>query len=266
MTYDVKSDFKTDVSPSTWLIPYSNNSIKHILKMAIFYHVIGLLMYFVVWGALILNDPSHEIPFFPLTLIDVTTAGPVEESLLFGIPYYLTGNQHVMLGTAILWALFHVGGLDENLNFSEEWLAWETFAFVIPTMFFSYRAWFSGKGWLSIVVHSVWNAGVFGVDCISGEGSCAVYDSSFEGKIISIVFILGSAILLGITFWAYRRRERKNEKSNISKVQSSARKLFDDTLEKIKDEKRCTSCNRLLSEFDKKELCYFCENQDKSST
>jgi len=62
MTYDVKSDFKTDVSPSTWLKPYSNNSIKHILKMAIFYHVIGLLMYFVVWGALILNVPSQ--PFF----------------------------------------------------------------------------------------------------------------------------------------------------------------------------------------------------------
>ncbi len=265
MSIDVKSDFQIDVSPSTWLKPYSNNSIKHILKMAIFYHVIGLLIAFVVWGAVILNDPSHEIPFYPLTLIDVTTAGPIEESLLFGLPYFLTGNQYVMLGTAILWTLFHVGGLDEDGNFSEEWLTWENFAFVIPTMFFSYRTWFSGKGWLSIVVHSVWNVGAFGVDCVSGEGDCIIYESDVEGNIISVVLILVSAILIGITFWAYRRRERKNEKSNISKVQSSARKLFDETQEKIKDEKRCTICNRLLSEFDKKELCHSCENEEKTS-
>jgi len=265
MSIDVKSDFQIDVSPSTWLKPYSNNSIKHILKMAIFYHVIGLLIAFVVWGAVILNDPSHEIPFYPLTLIDVTTAGPIEESLLFGLPYFLTGNQYVMLGTAILWTLFHVGGLDEDGNFSEEWLTWENFAFVIPTMFFSYRTWLSGKGWLSIVIHSVWNVGAFGVDCVSGEGDCIIYESDVEGNIISVVLILVSAILIGITFWAYRRRERKNEKSNISKVQSSARKLFDETQEKIKDEKRCTICNRLLSEFDKKELCHSCENEEKTS-
>jgi len=70
MTYDVKSDFQIDVSPLTWLKPYSNNSIKHILKMAVFYHLVALFLMFLVTSTFFAYDPSHEIPFYPLTLID----------------------------------------------------------------------------------------------------------------------------------------------------------------------------------------------------
>ncbi len=207
--YDTKSDFQIDVSPSTWLKPFSNNSIKHILKMAVFYHVFALLFMYFVMTSFFVSDTSHEIPFYPVTLVDLVTAGPLEESLFFGIPYYVTGNQYVMLGTGIFWTLTHLGGFDEDLNFSEELITWESSAFVIPTLFFSYRTWLSGKGWLSILLHSVWNAGIFGFDCVSGYGDCTIYDSSLEGKIYTSALILGSAILLGITYWSYLRRKNK---------------------------------------------------------
>jgi len=263
MSFDAKSDFQIDVYPSTWLKPYSNNSIKHILKMAVFYHLMALFLMFLVTSTFFVYDPSHEIPFYPLTLIDLTTAGPIEESLLFGLPYYLTGNQYVMLGTAVFWALSHIGGFDEDGNFSQDWLTWENLAFVIPTMFFSYRTWLSGKGWLSIILHSVWNAAAFGIDCVSGFGDCIIYESGFEGIAYSIILLLGSTILLGLTYWAFRRRVHKNEKSAISEVQSRGRKLFDEKPEEPSDnQKRCTNCNRLLSKYDKKELCHSCEKEE----
>jgi cbb3-type cytochrome oxidase subunit 3 len=263
MTFDAKSDFQIDVSPSTWLKPYRNNSIKHVLKMAVFYHLLALFLMFLVTSTFFAYDPSHEIPLYPLTLIDLTTAGPLEESVFFGLPYFLTGNQYVMLGTGIVWALGHIGGFDEDGHFSEEWLTWENLTFVIPTMFFSYRAWLSGKGWLSIVLHSIWNAGMFGIDCVSGFGECAIYESGFEGMVYSIALLLGSTILLGLTYWAYVKRKQKNYKSNISKLQSSARKLLDEKqTETSETEKRCTNCNRLLSQETVKDVCRSCENDE----
>ena len=265
MAYDAKSDIQIDVSPLTWLKPYSNNSIKHILEMAVFYHLLALLLMFLVTSTFFAYDPGNEIPFFPLTLIDLTTAGPLEESIFFGLPYFLSGNQYVMLTTGIVWTLSHIGGFDEEGNYSEEWLAWENLTFVIPTMFFSYRAWLSGKGWLSIVLHSVWNAGMFGIDCVSGFGDCMIYETGLEGMVDSIALILGSVILLGLTYWAYVRRKNKDYKSNIYKLQSQGRTLFDKTQEEISDsEKRCINCNRLLSESTVKDVCRSCENDELS--
>jgi len=140
MAFDAKSDFQIDVSPGTWLKPFANNSIKHVLKMAAFYHLLALLLMFLVTSTFFIYDPGHEIPFLPLTLIDLTTAGPLEETVFFGLPYFLSGNQYVMLVTGVIWVLSHIGGFDEDGNYSEEWLAWENLTFVIPTMFFSYRA------------------------------------------------------------------------------------------------------------------------------
>ncbi len=139
---------------------------------------------------------------------------------------------------------------------------WDNFAFVILSLFFSYRAWITGFGWLSILLHSAWNGMVFGFQC-GFENSCEVTGDTTVEVIISYSMIVLSIILLLITYWAYRRRKRKDEKSEISKIQSHARKLFDETQEKISDgEKRCINCNRLLSESSKKETCYSCESQE----
>jgi len=182
--------------------------------MAVFYHAIALMFMYLVMTTFFVYDPSHEMPFYPLTLVDLVSAGPIEETLLFGIPYYVTGNQYVMLGTGIFWTLTHLGGFDEDLNFSEELITWESFAFIIPTLFFSYRTWLSGKGWLSILIHSVWNAGVFGLDCVEGYGDCTIYDSSSGGLEYSWILIIGSVILVGITYWLYTRRKNKIAKQS----------------------------------------------------
>ena len=121
MTFDAKSNFQIDVSPSTWLKPYSNNSIKHILKMAVFYHILGIMFASFIAGTFFVIDPDYEPPYIPLFLVDLITAGPIEESLFFGLPFYLSGNQYVMLGTGIVWALGHIGGIDENLEFSVDY-------------------------------------------------------------------------------------------------------------------------------------------------
>ena len=265
MAFDVKSDFQTDVSPSTWLKPYSNNSIKHVLKMAIFYHILGIMFASLIAGTFFVVDPDYEPPYTPLYLVDLITAGPIEESIFFGLPFYITGNQYVMLGAGIVWSLGHIGGLDENLEFSPDYFTWDNFAFVILSLFFSYRTWITGFGWLSILLHSAWNGMVFGFQC-GFENSCSVTGDTTVEVVISNSMIVLSIILLLITYWAYRRRKQKNYKSNISKLQSSARKLFDETQEKISEgEKRCANCNRLLSEYYEKKLCYSCGSQEKTS-
>ena len=264
MSFDAKSDFQKDVSLSTWLKPYSNSSIKHILKMAVFYHILGIMFASLVAGTFFVIDPDYEPPYTPLFLVDLISAGPIEESLFFGLPFYITGNQYVMLGTGVVWALGHIGGIDENLEFSPDYFTWDNFAFVILSLFFSYRAWISGFGWLSILLHSVWNGMVFGFQC-GFENSCSIMGETVEEMVVSVITIVLSIILLLFTYWAYRRRERKNRKSAISEVQSRARKLFDEQQEEPSDdEKRCTNCNRLLSKYDKKELCHSCEKEELS--
>jgi len=213
-----ESNFRHDVGLSTWLKPYRNNSLGHVLKMAVFYHVLGLMVSSLIFGALYVYDPDYEIPLFPITLVDLILAGPMEETIHFGLPYYITGNQYVMLATGIIWALIHLPVFDETSE-DFELIDWDyaLFSNAVVTLFFSYRAWLSGKGWLSILIHSAWNGGLFGVDCMFDQAfGCSVFGETPEDIEYSIGSIIFSVILLGLTYWAYRWRRNREGQKKIS--------------------------------------------------
>ena len=65
--------------------------------MILFYHLIGFAI--MIIGSVIVDLVVNQYtePTIPLSVISVISAGPFEETLFFGIPFYLTGNNIVAL-------------------------------------------------------------------------------------------------------------------------------------------------------------------------
>ena len=101
-------DIKTDVNPKSWFSRYRRTSIGYLIKMLLFYHGIGLLL--MLAGTSIVKEviSNYEEPSLTRDLSLVLSAGPVEETLFFGIPYYAFGNHYVVLGGGIVWAMLHI--------------------------------------------------------------------------------------------------------------------------------------------------------------
>ena len=170
--------------------------------MLLFYHGIGVLIMFI--GTFIIENvvPEYEEPSIPLSIISVVSAGPIEEILFFGIPFYVLGNHLVVLATGLVWVMLHI--LNTNtLEISS--LAYLNWLFVIPSLFFSLRTWISGKGWFAIVTHSAWNAIFFTLGCLAGEISC-VLDLDGDDVAASINSLVISAILIGFIYILYKRK------------------------------------------------------------
>ena len=126
--------------------------------MGLFYHGLSLvLMYF---GSFLATSTisGYEIPQFPVSISLALSAGLLEESVFFGIPYYFSGNPYVLLGFGIIWSIAHLFG---SGVFSVDALAYGGFLLTIPHIFFSIRTWISKKGWFAILFHSIWNLSFF---------------------------------------------------------------------------------------------------------
>ena len=61
--------------------------------MFLFYHGIGIISSLI--GTLIIDNSmvGYEEPNLPLFMFPVILAGPIEESIFFGIPFYVFGNN-----------------------------------------------------------------------------------------------------------------------------------------------------------------------------
>jgi hypothetical protein len=197
------ADEKADFNPRSWLSKYRRNSIGYITKMLLFYHGIGILLLLVGSYTIEQIIPNYKEPAIPRSLTGVLTAGPIEETIFFGIPFYWIGSTYFVLATGALWAASHLlNGGSLGLNS----LAFGNLLFVIPSLFFSLRTWASGKGWFSIIVHSGWNAIFFGAGCATRDFTCTISDNNTGSAIISI--LLSAGLLVG-TYFLYRRKENK---------------------------------------------------------
>jgi len=205
------SDEKIDMHPKSWLSEYRNLSYWYLLKMGLFYSGLGLVIGFSVVGIeYFIFD--YEEPIIPISFIQIIMAGPIEETLFFGIPFSVTGNPYVVLGTGALWASIHI--FNAQLV-EEESFSYSTVGFALPHIFFSLRAWKSGKGWFTILFHSGWNAIIFGIAVAIGEFPLMITDESIPE--IDIGVIIFSAILLGITYPLYRWRLKRESKKKLEK-------------------------------------------------
>jgi CAAX prenyl protease-like protein len=197
------ADEKADMHPKAWLSRYRRSSIGYLTKMLLFYHGLGLGL--LLLGSVMIDQvlPEHEEPRIPRSLSGVLAAGPLEETVFFGIPFYVFGNAYSVLVTGALWVGIHLlntGTLSVNS------LAYGNLLFVLPSLFFSLRTWISGKGWFSIVTHSAWNGIFFTAGCSADELMCTAVDSDMAINAITIGL---SAGLIAGTYVLYKRKESK---------------------------------------------------------
>ena len=189
-----------DINPKTWLRPFQRNSTPYLLKMAFFYHGLSLILMYA--GSFLATNiiSDYEIPQFPVSVSLALSSGLLEEAVFFGIPYYLTGNTFVLLGSGIVWSAFH---LFSSGVFSIETLAYGGFLLTIPHIFFSIRTWVSQKGWFAVLFHSSWNFVFLMIYCAAGLRQC--------NMITDITDILNVAIAASvgiILYLAYQNKKR----------------------------------------------------------
>lgn len=196
------ADEKADFHPRSWLSNYRRSSIGYLTKMLLFYHGIGIGL--LLTGSTIIQQamPDYEEPSLPHSLVGVLSAGPLEESLFFGIPFYASGNAYLVLATGIIWAATHLFNTD---TFEINTLAFGNLLFVGPSLFFSLRTWVTGKGWFAVVTHSAWNGFFFAAGCASSEFACTALGDA--GAIFTSVAF--SALLVIVTYALYKRRGNK---------------------------------------------------------
>jgi hypothetical protein len=197
------SDEISDFHPKSWVLKYRRNSLGYLTKMLLFYHGLGVAL---LLGGSALVDvviPDHEEPSVPRSLIPVLAAGPIEETIFFGIPFYIFGNAYSVLVTGAVWAAIH---LLNTPTFELSSLSFGNLFFVIPSLFFSLRTWASGKGWFAVLTHSAWNGIFFGAGCASGEFACTGIGPDMEE---TLFYLLLSAGLIVATYVLYRKRESR---------------------------------------------------------
>lgn len=204
------ADEIADLHPRSWLSGFRRNSVGYLAKMLFFYHGIGIGLLLVGMVILQLIVPGYEEPSIPRSLIGVLAAGPIEETIFFGIPFYVFGSPHALIVTGSVWAFLHIFNT-QNTEFAQ--LAFGNWLFVIPSLFFSLRTWASDKGWFAVATHSAWNGVFFGVGCAAGDIRCIVLEE--EDALYNAGYVALSAALLGGTYVLYRWRNRKRKRFNI---------------------------------------------------
>jgi hypothetical protein len=171
--------------------------------MLVFYHGLGVLLMFSGMSLTQQLISNYRAPSIALSIISVLSAGPIEETVFFGIPFYLFGSHYVPLAGGVIWVALHA--LNTNtINLNN--LAYANWFFVVPSLFFSLRTWVSGKGWFAIITHSIWNAVFFLLGCSYGEASCVKY-SIKESFTMSMSSVLLSGGLVALTYFLYRLKD-----------------------------------------------------------
>ncbi|WP_337862282.1 CPBP family intramembrane glutamic endopeptidase [Nitrososphaera sp.] len=199
------ADELADLHPRTWLTRFRKNSVGYLAKMLFFYHGIGLLLLLAGTAVIEYLIPGYEEPSLPRSLIGVLAAGPIEETIFFGIPFYLLGSSHAVIVTGALWAILHIFNTP-SVELAQ--LAFGNWLFVVPSLFFALRTWASGKGWFAVATHSAWNGIFFGAGCAAGEIQCSILekDMLFNAGMAAL-----SAALVAGTYVLYRWRKKKEE-------------------------------------------------------
>lgn len=190
-----------DINPKSWLKPFQKNSVLYLLKMGLFYHGLGLVLMYLGSKLVTSVIPDYEIPQLPVSVSLAVSAGVLEESVFFGIPYYFSGNPLVLLGTGMVWSAAH---LFNSGVLSIEALAYGGFLFSIPHLFFSIRTWISKKGWFAIFFHSGWNFGILSMYCIIGIRQCSAINDTFD--ILNLIMAASAGL---IVYLAYKNQKKQ---------------------------------------------------------
>ena len=197
-----KNSYIFDINPKNWLKPFQNTSVWYVLKMGLFYHFLGLILMYLGSNLATVVISDYSTPQIPVSVLLAISAGFFEEAVFFGIPFYLSGNPLIMLGSGIIWSAAH---LFNTGVVSIETLAYGGFLFSVPHIFFSLRTWSSGKGWFAIVFHSGWNFVFLMMYCGMGLRECSIIN---EG-IFDVVNIIMAITTVFMVYLAYLKQVKK---------------------------------------------------------
>jgi len=193
-----------DINPKTWLNPFQKIGVFYLLKMGLFYLLLGLIL---MYGGSFLATtiiPGYEIPQIPVSISLALSAGLLEEAVFFGIPYYMSGRRKVLLGFGVIWSLAH---LFNSGVYSLNALAYGGFLFSIPHIFFSIRTWSSKKGWFAIIFHSIWNLIILLSFCGMGLRQCVISNGTYD--VLNVIMSV-SAIMIVYLAYQSTKKEIKN--------------------------------------------------------
>ncbi|HYL65729.1 MAG TPA: hypothetical protein VEU72_01095 [Nitrosopumilaceae archaeon] len=216
----VDSDFIADMHPKSWLSQYRQKSVFYLTKMAMFYSLLGVGLYFIGLTMATLLIPGYQEPVTKFSLFDAIVGGPAEEPLFFGIPFYAIGNQFVVLGTGAVFVLYELVNSSQTV-FTFQNLKYGNSLFDISILFFSLRTWKSGKGWFAVVFLSCNFIVEFFIRYAIGQLPLSFFGDS-QSFILTIVndvtYLIGVGILLVITFLLYRYRSKKESASKMQSI------------------------------------------------
>jgi hypothetical protein len=189
-----------DINPKNWLKKFQKTNILYLIRIGLFYHALGLgLMYLgSYFASSVISD--YQIPQIPVSVSLALSSGILEESVFFGIPFYMTNSLFVLIGSGVVWSLAHLFNTEV---ISMQTLSYGGFLFSIPHVFFSLRTWLSGKGWFAILFHSSWNFIVLLSFCSFGLRQCSVIDSVFD--FINVIMAISTVSILYLVYKSKRK-------------------------------------------------------------
>lgn len=169
--------------------------------MGLFYHGLGLILMYLGSTLATNTITNYQSPQFPVSVSLAISSGLLEESVFFGIPFYMTGNTLVLLSTGIVWSVAHLFNAGV---FSTETLAYGGFLLSIPHIFFSIRTWISKKGWFAIIFHSGWNFSFLIFYCMLGMRECSILNDLYD--FLNLVMAASAGI---IVYLAYKNKQKQ---------------------------------------------------------
>lgn len=189
-----------DINPKNWLRPFQKNTVPYLLKMGLFYHGLGLILMYAgsYFATIIISD--YTIPQIPVSVSLALSSGILEESVFFGIPFYLSGHPMVLLGSGIVWSVAHLF----NAGMSMDNLAYGIFLLTIPNIFFSIRVWSSKKGWFAITFHSIWNFTILISYCTMGLRQCSVINDTYD--VLNGIMAVSAIIIVYIAYQSTKKK------------------------------------------------------------
>jgi hypothetical protein len=190
-----------DINPKNWLKPFQKNTISYLLKMGLFYHGLGLILMYAgsYFATRLISD--YTIPQIPVSISLALSSGVLEESVFFGIPFYLSGHPLVLLGSGIVWSVSH---LFNSSMLSMNNLAYGVFLLTIPNLFFSIRVWSSKKGWFAIIFHSMWNFTVLISYCTIGLRQCNIINDTYD--VLNGIMAISAIMIVYIAYQSTRKK------------------------------------------------------------
>ena len=198
-----------DMNPKSWLSAYRKSSVSYLIKMGVFYLGFGIFLQQITNLTLGYLIPNYQTPSVPISIVMGLASAPLEEVTFFGVPFYLTGNPLIILLGGIIWSSLH---LFNTQSFYTSNLAYGTLLFTIPHIFFSLRAWQSGKGLFAIVFHFSWNAIVLFLKCSGNANTCIIIGAGWYMilDIMSIVALVVLSVMMYRSQFYKTRRSQQN--------------------------------------------------------